>query len=77
MDPPDGGQGGSMIKIVVDPNRRVDLDVRESLSPTYPQLDGDGELVLSAGEQVDDVGPRELREAVLGCPPEALPGDQR
>jgi hypothetical protein len=74
---PTADREDQMVKIIVDPAMRVDLGVRESLSPTCSQLDGDGELVPFAGKQVDDVGPREMCEAVLGGPPEALPWDER
>ncbi len=65
-----------MARISVDRDKCVYLGVCESLSPKYFQLDDDGELVLPAGEQVDDADLPEVREAVLGCPTEALTLDE-
>jgi hypothetical protein len=47
-----------------------------SLSGKYIQLDDDGELILPAGDQVEDADLDEVREAVLGCPAEALSLDE-
>jgi ferredoxin len=61
-----------MARIRVDYDKCVSLGVCESLSTKYFQLNDDGELILPAGEDVDDEDLDEVREAVLGCPTEAL-----
>lgn len=61
-----------MPRIVVDSTKCVNLGVCESVAPDLFEVNDDGELVLlTAGE----VGPDQLeaaREAVTGCPTEAL-----
>lgn len=61
-----------MAKICVDYDKCVSLGVCESLSSKYFQLDDDGNLALPAGVDVEDADLDEVREAVLGCPTEAL-----
>lgn len=65
-----------MARISVDTGKCAYLGVCESLSGKYFQLDDDGELVLPAGEQVEDADLDDVREAVLGCPTEALSLDE-
>lgn len=65
-----------MARISVDTGKCVFLGVCESLSEKYFQLNDDGELVLPAGEQVEAADLAEVREAVLGCPTEALSLDE-
>jgi len=65
-----------MARISVDTGKCVFLGVCESLSGKYFQLDEDGELILPVGEDVEDRDLDEVREAVLGCPTEALSLDE-
>lgn len=65
-----------MAEIRLDKSKCAYLGVCESLSPKYFQLNDEGELELPAGEQVEDADLDEVREAVLGCPTEALTLDE-
>lgn len=63
------------MKIVVDRSRCTGLGICESVSPDHFEVDDDGELTVLR----EDVGPEELdivREAVAGCPTEALSLDE-
>jgi ferredoxin len=65
-----------MAQIRLDRSKCVYLGVCESMSPKYFRLNDEGELELPAGEQVEDSDLDEVREAVLGCPTEALTLDE-
>jgi ferredoxin len=65
-----------MARISVDSTKCAYLGVCESLAGKYFQLDDGGELLLPAGHEVDGADLDEVREAVLGCPTEALSLDE-
>jgi len=65
-----------MARISVDATKCAYLGVCESLAAKYFQLDDRGELVLPAGYEVDSADLDDVREAVLGCPTEALSLDE-
>ncbi|MER7684932.1 ferredoxin [Streptomyces sp. NPDC097610] len=61
-----------MAQIRLDKSKCVYLGVCESMSPKYFELNDEGELDLPVGEQVEHADLDEVRQAVLGCPTEAL-----
>lgn len=59
------------MKILVDYNKCTGLGICESLAPDVFEVDETGTLVLLADETADDTL-EGVREAVAGCPTEAL-----
>ncbi len=59
------------MKIEVDRSRCTGIGICESLSPKHFEVNDAGDLVLLEAEVSDDDLP-DVREAVDGCPTEAL-----
>jgi len=59
------------MKITVDRVKCTGLGICESLAPNVFEVDDDGDLVLLT-ETVSDEDLEGVREAVAGCPTEAL-----
>lgn len=59
------------MKITVDRVKCTGLGICESLAPDVFEVDDNGDLILLTEEVTDDTL-QDVREAVAGCPTEAL-----
>ncbi len=60
------------MEIHVDRDRCTGLGLCESIAPEFFRIAADGSMQVLGDPQADDSGQRDLSEAVVACPTQAL-----